>query len=54
MFIGFSLAGLFGPSLMNALHSATGRYQPAFLLSAALAALGEVLLALMKKQTRQG
>ena len=54
MFIGFSLAGLFGPSLMNALHSATGRYQPAFLVSAGLAALGEVLLALMKKQTRQG
>lgn len=54
MFIGFSLAGLFGPSLMNALHSSTGRYQPAFLVSAGLALLGEVLLAFMKNQTRQG
>ena len=49
MFIGFALAGLFGPSLMNTLLGATGRYQPAFLVSAALAAMGELLLALLKK-----
>ena len=49
MFIGFALAGLFGPSLMNTLLGATGRYQPAFLVSAALAAVGELLLALLKK-----
>ena len=54
MFIGFALAGLFGPSLMNLLHGMTGRYQPAFLASAALALVGEVLLALMKKQEKQG
>ena len=53
MFIGFALAGLFGPSLMNILHSATGRYQIAFLVSAGLALLGELLLMLMKKQTNQ-
>ena len=44
MFIGFALAGLFGPNLMNVLHGATGRYQPAFLVSAMLAAVGEILL----------
>lgn len=49
MFIGFALAGLFGPSLMNTLHGLTGRYQPAFLVSAALALVGEVLLAVLKK-----
>ena len=49
MFIGFALAGLFGPSLMNTLLGATGRYQPAFLVSAALAVIGEVLLMLLKK-----
>jgi nitrate/nitrite transporter NarK len=49
MFIGFALAGLFGPSLMNTLLGATGRYQPAFLISAALAVVSEVLLALLKK-----
>ncbi len=54
MFIGFALAGLFGPGLMNVLHGVTGRYQPAFLVSAGLALLGEGLLALLKKQTRQG
>ena len=49
MFIGFALAGLFGPSLMNLLHGATGRYQPAFLVSAALALVGELLLVLFEK-----
>ena len=49
MFVGFALAGLFGPSLMNVLYSATGRYQPAFLVSTLLAAVGEVLLAILKK-----
>jgi MFS family permease len=49
MFIGFAMAGLFGPSLMNLVHGATGRYQPAFLISALLAVLGEGLLLLMKK-----
>ena len=52
MFIGFALAGLFGPSLMNLLHGATGRYQPAFLVSAALAALGELLLVFLNRAIR--
>ena len=52
MFIGFALAGLFGPSLMNSLHGATGRYQPAFLVSMGLALLGELLLSLMKRPAK--
>lgn len=49
MFIGFALAGLFGPSLMNLLLNMTGRYQPAFLVSAALALVGEVLLVALNR-----
>ena len=40
MFIGFALAGMLGPMVMNAIFGATGRYQPAFLASAALAVVG--------------
>ena len=43
MFIGFALAGLLGPMIMNGLAGALGRYQPAFLVCAVLAALGIVL-----------
>lgn len=50
MFIGFALAGLLGPMIMNFLHSATGRYQGAFLVAAALSLLGEVLIALLAKR----
>lgn len=52
MFIGFALAGLFGPSLMNLLYGMTGRYQPAFLVSAALALVGELLLVALDKAIR--
>lgn len=44
MFIGFALAGLFGPMIMNMLKASTGRFQPAFLVSAVLAVIGEVLI----------
>ena len=47
MFIGFALAGVLGPMIMNFLKNATGRYQPAFLVAAALAVVGEVLIALL-------
>lgn len=40
MFVGFALAGLLGPSIMNALFAATGSYQLAFAAAAALGALG--------------
>lgn len=53
MFIGFALAGLIGPTVMNAIFGATGRYQPAFLASAALAIVGEILIALLRCNSRK-
>lgn len=49
MFIGFALAGLLGPMLMNKVVSATGKYQPAFIACAVLAAVGEVLINLFTR-----
>lgn len=48
MFIGFALAGLCGPTLMNIISSSIGRYQPAFLAAAVLAFLGEVIILRLK------
>ena len=53
MFIGFALAGVLGPMIMNFLKNATGRYQPAFLVAAALAVVGEVLIALLSALERK-
>lgn len=50
MFIGFALAGILGPMVMNAILGATGRYQPAFLASAALAVVGEILILLLRRK----
>lgn len=44
MYIGFSLAGILGPTIMTKLHESTGQYQPAFLAAAALVLVGELLL----------
>ena len=52
MFIGFALAGLFGPMAMNSVFGATGRYQPAFLISGALALLGEILIVLLRRAAK--
>ncbi len=52
MFIGFALAGLFGPMIMNMLRASTGRFQPAFLVSAVLAVVGEVLILILGKSDR--
>ena len=43
MFIGFALAGIAGPLIMNGLHDAFGSYIPAFVVAAVLACLGIVL-----------
>ena len=53
MFIGFALAGLIGPTVMNAIFGATGRYQPAFLASAALAIVGEFLIAILRRNSKK-
>lgn len=50
MFIGFALAGLFGPMVMNRIFETSGRYQPAFLSAALLACVGEILLYVFKKK----
>ena len=50
MFIGFALAGLFGPMVMNMLHASTGRFQPAFLVAAVLAGIGEILIFALNKK----
>ena len=44
MFIGFALAGLFGPSIMNSIYNSLGKYQPAFLVSAGLGIIGLILV----------
>lgn len=51
MFIGFALAGLFGPMVMNRIFEASGRYQPAFLAAALLACVGEILIYIFKKNS---
>ena len=52
MFIGFALAGILGPMIMNLLKSATGRYQGAFLVAAALSVAGEILIALLARKNQ--
>ena len=49
MFIGFALAGILGPMIMNAIKNSTEKFQPAFLVAAALAVAGEVLIAALAK-----
>lgn len=53
MFIGFALAGLIGPTVINAIFHAAGRYQPAFLVSAALAIAGELLIAILRCNSKK-
>ena len=48
----FALAGLFGPMIMNSIYNSSGRYQPAFLVAAALAVVGEVLIVLLDRRLK--
>ena len=56
MWIGFSAAGILGPSVLTSIHNATGSYQGAFLVAIAMAALGisvpalGIAMAFRKKQ----
>ncbi len=43
MFIGFALAGYFGPQIMRSVYASTGAYQNAFLIACGLNAAGIVL-----------
>ena len=53
MFVGFALAGLLGPWIMNTVVRMTGRYQPAFLASASLAMAGIGLLCWFDAMTKE-
>ncbi len=48
MYFGTALAGVFGPMAMSLIFSALYLYQPAFLVAAGIALLGEVLVVILK------
>ena len=52
MFIGFALAGFFGPLGMNALYQSSGSYHPAFFLGIALSSVGLILTFVYKMVSR--
>lgn len=52
MWIGFSAAGIVGPSVLTAVHQATGSYAGAFVIAFMLALLGLGLSFLYKKMTK--
>ena len=43
MWIGFSAAGIIGPSILSSVYSSTGKYQGAFVIAFAMAAFGLIL-----------
>lgn len=49
MFIGFALAGYFGPQIMRNVYQSSGAYQNAFLIACGLSAAGVVLSILYRK-----
>ena len=49
MWIGFSSAGIVGPSVLTSVHNATGSYQGAFVIAFVLALVGLVLTFLYRK-----
>jgi len=53
MFIGFALAGYFGPSAMRSVYASTGSYNNAFLISCVLGAVGILLTFVFRAMTRK-
>lgn len=53
MFIGFALAGIIGPMVMNFIYGATGRYQPAFLACVVFAVVGEILIYILHRKGKK-
>ena len=49
MFIGFALAGYFGPQIMSTIYGQTGQYQNAFLIACGLNAAGVILTFVYRK-----
>lgn len=54
MFIGFALAGYFGPTAMRNVYSADGAYQRAFIIAAVLSAAGVALTFVYRVVTKHG
>lgn len=52
MFLGFGLSGLIGPMLMTRVYKASGAYQNAFIIAAALAVLGIVFSFLYRSMAK--
>ena len=52
MFVGFALAGFFGPTVVGSILSSTGAYTNAFFVAGALSALG-ILLALVYRHVQK-
>ena len=52
MWIGFSAAGIVGPSVLAAVHNASGSYQGAFVIAFVMAAVGLGLTVVYKKLSR--
>lgn len=53
MWIGFALAGSLGPVIMGNIHSFTGEYQAAFIVSMVLAGIGLALIQLFRFLSRK-
>lgn len=53
MWIGFSAAGIIGPSILTAIHGATGDYRGAFLAAIAMALLGLVMGVVYRRLVRK-
>ena len=53
IFIGFTIAGYFGPAIMNAVHDSTGHYDLAFAAGMVFAAAGFLLTVIEKKVEKE-
>ena len=49
MFVGFALAGYFGPQIMSSIYGQTGQYQNAFLIACGLNVVGVILTFIYRK-----
>lgn len=52
VFIGFAVAGYFGPTIMNRIHTVTSKYSAAFLVAMGLCILGLVLTVVLRKKEK--
>ncbi len=53
MFIGFAIAGYFGPTILNKLYASSGSYTPAFLVAIGFSVAGLILTAVYRTVTKK-